>query len=125
KRLWLDLKGRQLRITKFAYLPYAYVTLGHRIRVNLPVDVHFRDCVSRAVELVDGDKLILSRRPMRVVGEGEPINILDDSLAIDGYLTASDREYIAAARELGVHDYMLSFVERLEDVEDVIALDPD
>src|SRR6187549_820991 len=84
KRLWLDLKGRQLRITRFAYLPYAYVTISHKIRVRLPVDVHFRDCVSRAVELVDGDKLILSRRPVRVVGEGEPINILDDSLVIEG-----------------------------------------
>jgi hypothetical protein len=124
KRLWIDLKGRQLRIAKFAYLPYAYVSLSHRIRVTLPVDVYFRDCVSRAVELVEGDKLILSRRPIRVVGEGEPINILDESLQIDGYLTASDREYIAAARELGLHDYMLSFVEQPADVDEVIALDP-
>ena len=124
KRLWLDLKGRQLRITKFAYLPYAFVSLSRRIRVKLPVDVHFRDCVSRAVELVDGDKLILSRRPVRVVGDGEPVNILDESLEIEGYLTDSDREYIAAAVEVGVHDYMLSFVERADDIADVIALDP-
>ncbi len=125
KRLWLDLKGRQLRIARFAYLPYAYVQLNHRIQVSLPVDVHFKDCVSRAVELVGGDKLILNRRPMRVVGEGEPINILDPSLIIEGTLTDSDREYVEAARRLGLHDYMLSFTERREDVEELLALDPE
>ena len=107
-----------------ACLPYAYVTLSHKIDVRLPVDVHFRDCISRAVELVDGDKLILSRRPVRVVGEGEPINILDDTLQIAGYLTGGDGEYIEAAKALGLYDYMLSFVERTEDVAGVTARDP-
>ncbi|MBI3269010.1 MAG: hypothetical protein HYZ53_08305 [Planctomycetes bacterium] len=125
KRLWLDLKGRQLRIARFAYLPYAYVQLSHRIRVDLPVDVYFKDCVARAVEVVGGDKLILARRPVRVVGEGEPINILHPSLEVEGYLTESDREFVAAARELGLHDYLLSFAERPEDVAELTALDPD
>ncbi|HEY3445801.1 MAG TPA: hypothetical protein VGK67_05515 [Myxococcales bacterium] len=125
KRLWLDLKGRQLRIAKFAYLPYAFVELNHRIQVDLPVDVHFKDCVSRAVELVDGNKLILNRRPVRVVGEGEPINILDPALKIEGSLTDGDREYVEAARKLGLHDFMLSFVERREDVEELLELDPE
>ena len=124
KRLWIDLKGRQLRIAKFAYLPFAYVELTHRISVDLPVAVHFRDCVSKAVELVDGNKLILADRPVRIVGEGEPINILDPSLRVDGYLTPSDRAYVEAAAALGMHDYMLSFAERDEDVEDVLAIDP-
>jgi pyruvate kinase len=125
KRLWLDLKGRQLRITRFAYLPYAYVQVSHRLRVDLPVEVHFRDCVSQAVEIVDGDKLILSRRPARVVGEGEPINILHPSLRIEGTLTESDREYVEAARRHGLHDYMLSFVEKPEDIAELESLDPD
>lgn len=124
KPLWIDLKGRQLRITRFAYLPYAYVELSHRIRVKLPIDVHFKDCVSRAVELVDGNKLILNRRPVRVVGDGEPINILDPSLEVEGYLTDSDREYVDAARTLDMHDYLLSFVEHDADVEALLALDP-
>lgn len=125
KPLWIDLKGRQLRITRFAYLPYAYVELSRRIRVDLPVDVHFRDCVSRAVENVGGSKLILNRRPVRVVGEGEPINILDPSLEIEGYLTESDREYVEAARALDLHDYMLSFVEGDADLAELESLDPD
>lgn len=124
KRLWIDLKGRQLRIAKFAYAPYAYVELTHRISVDLPAAVHFRDGVTKAVRIVDGNKLILDERPERVVGEGEPINILDPSLNVEGYLTPSDREYVEAAARLGLHDYMLSFAERDEDVEEVRAIDP-
>jgi pyruvate kinase len=125
KKLWLDLKGRQLRITKFAYLPYAYVELSHRIAVGVPCDVHFRDGVSRVAEVVGGNKLILNRRPTRVVGEGEPVNILDDSLVVDGYLTESDKEYVAAARAQGLHAYMLSFAEGAADIDCVRAIDPE
>lgn len=125
KPLWIDLKGRQLRIAKFAYLPYAYVTLSHRISVTTPCDVYFRDCISRCVEVVDGNQLILDRRPVRVVGEGEPINILDESLVVEGTLTDGDREYIEAARALGMHDYMLSFVESRADLDEVRMIDPD
>lgn len=124
KRLWIDLKGRQLRIAKFAYLPLAFVELTHRISVDLPVSVRFRDGVATAVRLVDGDKLIFDDRPPRIVGEGEPINILDPSLRVEGYLTPSDRAYVEAAAALGLHDYMLSFAERDEDVEEVLSIDP-
>lgn len=124
KRLWIDLKGRQLRIAKFAYLPYAFVELTHRISVDLPAAVRFRDCVSRVVEIVGGNKLILDRRPVRVVGEGEPINILDPSFKVEGYLTEGDREYLTEAADLGIHDYMLSFAESDQDVADVLAIDP-
>jgi hypothetical protein len=124
KRLWIDLKGRQLRIAKFSYLPYAYLELTHRISVDLPATVHFRDCVSEAVKLVDGNKLILDDRPVRIVGEGEPINILDPSLKVEGFLTPSDTEYVEAAAALGLHDYMLSFAESDTDVEEVLAIDP-
>jgi pyruvate kinase len=124
KSLWIDLKGRQLRIAKFAYLPYAFVELSHTIKVDLPCDVHFKDCVSKAVRLVDGNKLILADRPVRIVGEGEPINILDESFRVDGYLTDGDREYIEAAASLGLHDYLLSFAESNADVVAVKAIDP-
>src|SRR6185503_17003830 len=47
------------------------------------------------------------------------------SLEIEGYLTEDDREWIAAARAEGVHDYLLSFVEGPDDVQALVALDPD
>lgn len=123
KRLWIDLKGRQLRIAKFAYLPHAFVELNHRISVDLPAEIRFRDCLSTIVKIVDGRKLILDQRPVRIVGEGEPVNILDPSLRIEGYLTESDREYVEAAVGLGLHDFMLSFAENDEDAAEVRRLD--
>lgn len=123
KTLWIDLKAKQLRITRFAYLPYAFVELSHKISVNLPAWIYFRESVSKVVEIVDGNKLILSRKPLKVVGDGEPVNILDPSLKIEGCLTDDDRGYIEAASELGIHHYMLSFTESVNDLSEVFALD--
>jgi hypothetical protein len=124
KPLWLDLKTRQLRITKFAYLPYDYVELSHTISVELPARIHFKDCVAVIESIVEGNKLILAERPMRTVGAGEPVNILEPTLEIQGFLTLQDREFIEAAKNEGLHRYMLSFVEKKEDIEEVLALDP-
>ena len=123
KPLWLDLKTRQLRITRFAYLPESCVTISHRIRVNLPCTVYFRDCESQLEQIVDGSRLLLTR-PERVVGEGEPINILDPSLQVEGFLTAQDCEYIEAFARRGQHRYMLSFVHEAADCAALWALDP-
>ena len=59
--LWVDLKGRQLRVVGAAIPPYTEVHLSHRIRVDTPVDAFFSDgneCVR--VAAVDGDRLILA-----------------------------------------------------------------
>ncbi len=123
KPLWLDLKARQLRITQFAYLPESYVTINHKIRVNTPCDVYFRDCTSTLERVLEGDKLLLTRHE-RVVGQGESINILDDSLEVDGFLTEQDCEYVAAFARRDQHRYMLSFVQSRADCESLWALDP-
>jgi pyruvate kinase len=125
KPLWVDLKARQLRITRFAYLPYAEVEISRKRAVELPAKVLFKDGEAEIVRVIDGDRLILGERPARVVGAGEPITILDESLEIEGYLTEGDRAYVRAAVELGIHDYMLSFVESEADLEELRALDPE
>ncbi len=124
KRLWIDLKGRQLRIAKFALLPYAAVELNHEIICDLPAEILFKDCSAKIIDIVRGRRLILEERPGQMVGEGEAVNILHPSLRIVGTLTKGDRAYVAAARKLGLHDYMLSFVEESDDVGELIALDP-
>jgi pyruvate kinase len=124
KRLWIDLKGRQLRIARFAFLPYAHVELNHRIRVRVPTEIWLFDGVARVEAVVDGCRLILSGRPFRVLGEGEPVNILDPTLEVLDPLPRRDVEFIEAARRLGMHDYMLSFVESEEDLRRVRDLDP-
>ncbi len=124
--LWLDLKGRQLRVAEPAVPPFTAVRLSHRVRVRTPALALFgngREEV-RVLE-VDGDRLLLEDGPRRVVGPGESVNIPCASLEVEGVLTARDEEYVRAARALGLHDYMLSFVEGPDDVEAVRALDPE
>ena len=44
------------------------------------------------------------------------------NLQIKGFLTPEDKEYIEAAKRLGIHDYMLSFVEEEGDMQEVLVL---
>jgi hypothetical protein len=123
KPLWLDIKARQLRITQFAYLPESYVTLNHKIRVNTPCTVYFRDCTSTLECVLDGDRLLLTR-PERVVGQGEPINILDDSLEVEGFLPGRVCDFVGVFARRDQPRYMLSFVQSRRDCEALWALDP-
>ncbi|MCW8140689.1 MAG: hypothetical protein KIT58_17450 [Planctomycetota bacterium] len=124
--LWLDLKGRQLRVAEPAVPPFTAVRLSHRVRLRTPAVALFGNGreAARVLE-VDGDRLLLEDGPRRVVGPGESVNIPAADLEVEGVLTARDEEVVRAARALGLHDYMLSFVEQAADVDAVRALDPD
>ena len=124
--LWVDLKGRQLRVVGAAIPPYTEVHISHRIQVRTPVDAFFsdgRECVR--VMAVDGDRLILEDGPRRLVGPGESINIVHPSLEIEGTLTETDRVYLEAMRDLGMKKVMLSYVESPSDIEEVQQYLPD
>lgn len=124
--LWVDLKGRQLRVVGAAIPPYTEVRLSHRIRVTTPVDAFFNDgneCVR--VAAVDGDRLILADGPRRLIGPGESVNIVHPSLEIEGSLTETDRAYLAAMGELGLRRVMLSYVEYPADEDEVRGLLPE
>ncbi|MES1240939.1 MAG: pyruvate kinase [Acidobacteriota bacterium] len=124
--LWVDLKGRQLRVTAAAVPPFTEVRLSHRIRVRTPADAFFDDGREHArIVAVDGDRLILEDGPRRVIGPGESVNVVDPSLEIEGTLTETDRAYLAAMQAAGLRKVMLSYVESPEDVEEVRALLPD
>jgi hypothetical protein len=123
--IWVDLKGRQLRVVSAAVPPFTEVRLSHRIRVRTPCDAFFSDGREHVrVAAVDGDRLILEDGPRRLVGPGESVNIVDPSLEIEGTLTETDREYLTAMREAGLSRVMLSYVERRGDVDEVKALLP-
>lgn len=123
--LWVDLKGRQLRVVGAAIPPYTEVRLSHPIRVPTPVDAFFSDGEERVrVAAVDGDRLILEDGPRRLVGPGESVNIVHPSLEVLGTLTATDRAYLDAMGRVGLSRVMLSYVERPQDVEEVRALLP-
>jgi pyruvate kinase len=123
--LWVDLKGRQLRVVGAAIPPYTEVRLSHRIRVPTPVEAFFSDgteCVR--VMAVDGDRLILEDGPRRLVGPGESVNIVHPALEIEGTLTDTDRAYLAAMADAGLKQVMLSYVESPSDVAEVQRLLP-
>lgn len=123
--LWVDLKGRQLRVVGGAVPPFTEVRVSHPVRVNVPADAFFDDGREHArIVAVDGDRLILEDGPRRFVGPGESVNVVDPSLEVLGTLTETDRAYLAAMRELGLRGVMLSFVERAEDIDEVRAALP-
>ncbi len=123
--LWVDLKGRQLRVVGAAIPPYTEVKLSHRIQVETPVDAYFSDGDERVrVAAVDGDRLILADGPRRLVGPGESVNIIHPSLQIEGTLTETDQSYLVAMKELGMTKVMLSYVECIEDVDEIKSLLP-
>ena len=125
KPLWVDLKGRQLRVVEAATPPFTAVRVSHRLRVPTPCDVFFGDGWAAARLLaVDGDRLVLEAGPRRVVGPGESVNVVHPALEVEGTLTDGDRAWLAAMRELGLSRVMLSFVEREEDVDELRSLLP-
>lgn len=124
KELWIDLKARQLRVKTFGVPPFTEIELSHEIEVNTPVTAYFSDGNESATVLeVYGHKLIMQEGPKRVVGPGESVNIPHHSLKISGSLTKLDVAYIQAAKKVGLHNYMLSFVESEEDVNLLKSLD--
>ncbi len=123
--VWVDLKGRQLRVVGAAIPPYTEVKLSHPIKVDTPVDAYFSDGNERVkVAAVDGDRLILADGPRRLIGPGESVNIIHPSLKIEGTLTDTDKTYLTAMKELGMTKVMLSYVESAEDVDEVKTLLP-
>src|SRR5205085_3812633 len=66
KPLWVDLKGRQLRVVGAAIPPFTEVTVSHSLRVSTPADAFFSDGREHArIARVDGDRLILEEGPRR------------------------------------------------------------
>jgi pyruvate kinase len=124
--VWVDLKGRQLRVVGAAMPPFTEIRLSHKIRVHAPVDAYFSDGNERGrIVAVDGDRIILEDGPRRMIGPGESVNIIHPSLEIEGTLTETDKAYLTAMKEMGLNKIMLSYVESLEDVNEVKKLLPD
>jgi hypothetical protein len=125
KELWIDLKCRQLRIKSYGVPPFTEIELSHNISVDAGAAAYFSGGAERATVLsTKGNRLIMLEGPKRVVGPGEAINIPDSSLKIEGYLTDSDKKYIEACSKAGLHNYMASFVEGDEDLDEILKLDP-
>lgn len=112
KPLYIDLKGRQLRVAEWAVPPYGPIVLNHKIKVLLPAKVVFRgDNMCELKEVIGGNKIYVDSPPRFPVGRGQAINILAKSLEIENNFTENDYAYIQASVSHGINKFMLSFVE--------------
>jgi hypothetical protein len=124
KEFWIDLKCRQPRIIKWADPTFSDIELNHEVTVDLPAKIIFRGEHATNIVAVNGNKVFVDPRPKHVVGAGQAVNILGSNLKIEGFFIDSDLEYINAGIELGIHRYMLSYVEQESDIAQMIERDP-
>lgn len=118
KKLWVDLKGRQLRVVQWATPVYGKIILNHELEVDCPAKVFFRGNEWSEIKIVRGNVIYVDPPPLHAVGAGQAINVHGNNLQIKGYLTEDDKNYIVAACDIGIKNFMLSFVEDLKDISD-------
>ena len=125
KKLWVDVKGRQLKVIKWADPLYSCIELNHNVRVTTPAKVYFRngDRVN-IMHIRDGNKLFVDPLPRQALGAGQSINIIADDVFVDGYLTEKDREYLRICAEIGHNYVMASFVESYDDFKEILQILP-
>lgn len=119
KKLWIDLKGRQLRIAQWAVPTYGDILLNHEIELEFPARIYFRNDDSSEITHVSGNQIYIDPPPKHAVGMGQAVNIHAKNLNIKGYLTIEDMQYLVACNKLGIKNIMASFVESMEDIEEI------
>ena len=120
KKVWIDLKGRQLRVETWANPSYEAIELNHEIEIEYPARVIFRDGTTSEIIRCRGNKILLSNSPYHALGKGQSVNIDAKSLEIKGYLTEQDKELISMSKEYDLNDYMASFIEEMNDLIEII-----
>jgi hypothetical protein len=124
KEFWIDLKGRQPRVIRWGDPTYGDIVINHNISVDLPAEVVIRHDRTTRIVAVEKNKIYVDPQTMFAVGEGQALNIHGNNLVIEGYFTEDDIQFAKAAQDLGIHRYMLSYVEQASDISDMIAMDP-
>lgn len=119
KPVWVDLKGRQLRIKAWCYPEFEKAELNRPVEAAPGSRVYFRGD-SKAYELRRIERettLVLRQNPKIALGAGQAVNIVGDEVEIYGpRLTMLDHEFIGCAVWLGINRFMLSFVESWDDI---------
>ena len=125
KKLWIDIKGRQLRVTKWADPLYSCIEVSHHVQVSYPAQIYFRngDKVN-ITHIKDGNKLFVDPLPRQALGAGQSINIIARNIEIEGYLTEKDKQYLTACKKLDLPYIMASFVESFEDLAQILQFLP-
>lgn len=122
KKVWIDLKGRQLRVISWADLKYEAIELNHEISIEYPAKVIFRDNTTSEIIRCRGNKILLKDPPYHALGKGQSINIDAKNLEIKDYLTEQDKELIELSKQYELNDYMASFIEEIGDLIEILSL---
>lgn len=125
KKLWIDIKGRQLRVAKWADPLYSCIELSHRVQVLYPAQIYFRngDKVN-ITHIKDGNKVFVDPLPRQALGAGQSVNIIAKDIEIEGYLTDKDKQYLNACKKMGLCYIMASFVETFDDLAQILQILP-
>lgn len=117
KELWIDIKGRQLRVVKWADPMYSCIELNHKVDILYPAQVYFRNSDKVNITHVkNGNKIFIDPLPRQALGAGQSVNIIAKDITIDGYLTDKDKEFLRLCKEQGINNIMASFVEEYSDL---------
>lgn len=119
KPVWIDLKGRQLRIKQWIDPYQGIIQLNHKITVDCPARIFLRGDDSLGITHVKEDTLYVDQPPRYALGAGQSVNVHGENLVIDGYLTEGDHEYLHHCCKFEHYNFMLSFVESMQDIWDV------
>lgn len=125
-KLWIDIKGTQLRIESWTVPEYSEMVLNREIEVDLPATIYFRhEAVSSQIVEMKGRRIYVDPLPKNFVGAGQAVNIHGSNYRVKGsYLMESDKRYIEAGKELGINNYMLSFLEKQSEISEVLEINP-
>ena len=124
KKLWIDIKGRQLRVAKWADPLYECIELNHPIQIEYPAKISFRNGDTVNITHVNGNKIYVDPLPKEALGAGQSVNISAKSLKIEGYLTPKDKQYLVACKKMGLNNIMASFVEDYKDLVQILEILP-
>ncbi|MGM9878129.1 MAG: pyruvate kinase [Bacilli bacterium] len=121
KKIWIDLKGRQLRINAWADPRYDVIELNHDIEIEYPAEIIFRNYTKANIFRTRANKITIDKPPQRAVGKGQSVNIMAKSLLIKGFLTDMDKQLLIESSKVGLNDYMVSFVESEDDLKEILS----
>ena len=124
KRLWVDIKGRQLRIIKWADPLYECIELNHDIEILYPAKIYFRNGESSNITHNKRNKVFCKSIAKQALGAGQSVNIIAKELNINGYLTQEDKEYLKECNKSGLKNIMASYVENVNDIKEILKIIP-
>ena len=127
KILWVEVKGRQLRVVKWTDAFNNSIEINRKIQVKLPAQVVLPGGEKVNIIMVEnGSVLYVDPIPNGVLKTGQTVQILARKLdVLDGYLTEEDKHYLDVCNNAGIKNIIASCVENQSDVDEILSYVPD